>query len=175
MLFIFVPEGMRKDILNLTQTLSQEQANKVVLSESTELLIVKRVVDGDTIVVTKEGKNETVRLIGINTPETVDPRKPVECFGKEAKTYLASFVDGKRVRLEADPTQQDHDKYGRMLRYIFLEDGTFVNKVMIQNGYAYEYTYDIPYEYQAEFKNAENGARDTKTGLWSPTTCAGAQ
>lgn len=133
---------------------------------------VVKVVDGDTIQVLHEGKKETVRLIGINTPETVDPRKPVECFGKEASEKMKALVAGKSITLVNDPTQADKDKYGRLLRYVFLQDNTFVNKAMIAEGYAYEYTYETPYQYQTAFKTAQQEAQNAEKGLWNPATCA---
>ena len=136
-----------------------------------ELYQVVKVVDGDTISVNMDGKTETLRLIGINTPETVDPRKPVECFGKEASDKAKQLLTGKKVRLGNDATQGERDKYQRLLRYVWLEDGTFFNKLMIGEGYAYEYTYNTPYKYQEEFKQAEVDARTTKKGLWADNVC----
>ncbi len=132
---------------------------------------VVKVVDGDTVVVNINGKVETLRLIGINTPETVDPRKAVECFGKEASNKAKAVLTGKVVQLEADPSQGERDKYGRLLRYIFLADGTNFNKLMIGEGFAYEYTYHLPYQYQAQFKLAEREARELKKGLWATGVC----
>ncbi len=127
---------------------------------------VVKVVDGDTIDVRIANKEERVRLIGINTPETVDPNRPVECFGIEASNKAKDLLEGKRVRLEADASQQERDKYDRLLRFVFLEDGTNVNALMIREGYAYEYTYNLPYKYQTEFKDAERDARTNSRGLW---------
>ena len=136
---------------------------------------VAKVVDGDTVDVLKDGKTERVRLIGINTPEVVDPRKPVQCFGKEASAHMHELLDGNVVRLEPDNTQDIHDKYGRTLAYIFLEDGTNINELQIQGGYAYEYTYNHahPYRFQKEFKAAETSARTESRGLWATNTCDG--
>lgn len=134
---------------------------------------VTHVVDGDTIDVDIDGKVERIRLIGIDTPETVDPRKPVQCFGREASNKTKEMLSGKQVRLESDLTQDDRDKYGRLLRYVFLEDGTNYDQWLVAQGYAHEYTYQIPYKYQAEFKAAEHQARDANLGLWSPNTCNG--
>lgn len=142
-----------------------------VPSEAAPTYPVIKVVDGDTIVVRIGTLNETLRLIGINTPETVDPRKPVECFGKEASNRAKELLTGKRVRLEADPTQGERDKYQRLLRYVFLEDGTFFNQKMIEDGFAYEYTYNLPYKYQEEFKAAQAAAREAKRGLWADNAC----
>ena len=120
---------------------------------------VSRVVDGDTIDVSIDGKVKRLRLIGINTPETVDPRKLVECFGVEASNKAKTLLTGKKVSLEGDGSQGELDKYNRLLRYVFLEDGTNINLLMIKEGYAYEYTYNLPYKYQTEFKNAQKTSR----------------
>lgn len=141
--------------------------------EQKTLYSVVSVTDGDTLSVEIDGKKESLRLIGINTPETVDPRTPVECFGKEASNKAQELLNGKKVFLEADSTQSERDKYSRLLRYAFLEDGTNFNKLMIEEGYAYEYTYNTPYKYQAEFKQAETLAKENKKGLWAENTCNG--
>lgn len=155
-----------------TQPQKEEYAtNENETDKSAELYLVTRVIDGDTIEVEINGSKEKLRLIGIDTPETVDPRKPVECFGKEASSKMKSLVEGKQVRLEADTSQGDRGKYGRLLRYVFLPDGTFVNDLMIRQGYAYEYTYRIPYQYQSQFKQAEQEARAKKRGLWDDGVC----
>ncbi len=133
---------------------------------------VTKVVDGDTINVLIDGKSKPVRLIGIDTPETVDPRKPVQCFGKEASDKTKELLAGKSVVLEADPTQGDTDKYNRLLRFVFLENGTLINKLLISEGYAHEYTYQSnPYKYHAEFIQAQTHARENKKGLWADNVC----
>jgi micrococcal nuclease len=136
--------------------------------------VVTKVIDGDTLSIDIGGTKETLRLIGINTPETVDPRKSVECFGKEASAKANELLSGKRIRIEKDPTQGDRDKYGRLLAYVYREDGLFFNKQMIEEGYAYEYTYNLPYKYQAEFKVAQRMAEAGKKGLWAPGVCEAA-
>ena len=130
---------------------------------------ITKVVDGDTIVVNMNGKNETIRLIGLDTPETVDPRKPVQCFGEEASKKAKELLTGKMVRIEVDPSQGERDKYGRLLAYVFLENAVFFNQLMISEGYGHEYTYNLPYKYQKEFKEAEKTAREEKRGLWAKT------
>jgi micrococcal nuclease len=109
----------------------------------------------------------------MDTPETVDPRKPVQCFGREASARAHRLLDGQAVRLEYDATQGRLDKYGRTLAYVRMGDGRLYNEVMIADGYAHEYTYAIPYRYQSQFVAAERAARAGDRGLWSPTTCAG--
>jgi endonuclease YncB( thermonuclease family) len=121
---------------------------------------VKRVIDGDTIELTT---GEKVRLIGVDTPETKDPRKPVQYFGKEATAFTQRLVEGKRVRLAYD--QQRQDKYGRTLAYIYLEDGTFVNAEIITQGYGFAYT-RFPFKYLEEFRQLEREAREAGRGLW---------
>jgi len=147
-----------------TPAISQVHDNK-------NLVNVIRVIDGDTIKVDISGRQETVRLIGIDAPETVDPRKPVQCFGREASNKAKEILTGKTITLEADPTQGDRDKYQRLLRYVFI-DGENFNKFMISSGYAHEYTYQSnPYKYQAEFIAAEKSAREKKVGLWANNAC----
>lgn len=132
---------------------------------------VVNIVDGDTIDIMFNCKKERVRLIGINTPETVDPRRPVQCFGKEASDKTKSLLSGATVRIEIDPTQNERDKYGRLLAYIFL-DNVNINKKLIEDGYAYEYTYGKAYKYKKEFKAAQTEAREQKRGLWADGVCS---
>jgi micrococcal nuclease len=134
---------------------------------------VTKVTDGDTLHVDIDGTDEKVRLIGINTPETVDPRTPVQCFGKEASNRMKDLAEGKSVRLEYDDSQSLRDAYGRLLAYAYLEDGEMLNRKMIAEGYAYEYTYLMPYKYQSEFRELQNLARVSGRGLWSADTCSG--
>lgn len=131
------------------------------------------VVDGDTIKVLIDGERVTVRVIGIDTPETRDPRKPVQCFGREATARAEVLLDGREVRLTTDPTQDTYDRYDRLLAYVWLPDGRLFEWEMVAGGYAHEYTYDLPYRYQAELQDAERSARERGVGLWAPTTCAG--
>lgn len=141
------------------------------ISKNQTLFKIVKVVDGDTIAVDINGKTETLRLIGINTPETVDPRKPVECFGVEASNKAKAVLTGMNVKLESDSSQGELDKYNRLLRYVFLEDGTNFNLLMIKEGYAYEYTYNLPYKYQAAFKQAQTDAQAANKGLWADSAC----
>ena len=145
-------------------------ANAVSVSTTTpssELVKVVRVVDGDTINIEIDGKVEPVRYIGIDTPETVDPRKPVQCFGVEASKKNKELVEGKMVRLEKDIT--DRDKYNRLLRYVWLDD-TLINQTLVEQGYTKSYSYPPDIKYQDNFVAAEKKAREDKLGLW--TACA---
>ncbi len=126
--------------------------------------------DGDTIVVGDDNKNEyKVRLIGVDTPETVHPNKADEFFGDEAKTAMQQKLEGVRVFLERDVSQGEEDKYGRKLRYVYLDNGINLNEWLVKNGFAYEYTYAKPYRFLSIFKGAEDIARKNKRGLWSDT------
>jgi micrococcal nuclease len=132
---------------------------------------VDEVIDGDTIRVTRAGEVFRVRLLGIDTPETVDPRKPVECFGLEASAHASNLLLHQSVVLTSDPTQQDTDRYGRLIRYVHLKDGTSVNERMIRDGFAHEYTYAAPYEQQSAFVDAQEEAKRAGRGLWAPGAC----
>ncbi|HLE07876.1 MAG TPA: thermonuclease family protein [archaeon] len=133
----------------------------------TQFYDVVKVVDGDTIWVDYNGTIEKVRLIGIDTPETVHPSKPLECFGLEASNFAKEILGGGAIiKLEADPTQDNRDKYKRLLRYVFLENGTNFNQLLISEGFAREYTYKTPYKYQSQFKQAEIEAKENLRGLW---------
>ena len=125
-----------------------------------ETHLCTRVVDGDTIVVKGIGK---VRLIGVDTPETKHPRKPVEYFGKEASAFTKGMVEGKKVRLEYD--WQRKDKYNRTLAYVYLEDGTFFNAELIKQGYGHAYTC-YSFKHLEQFRKYEKEARENKRGLW---------
>jgi len=132
---------------------------------------VIKVVDGYTIWVDNNGKRQKIRMIGLDTPESVDPRKPVQCFCLEASAQAKTILGGQSVYLETDPSQDSVDRYGRTLAYVWTESGRLFNLDMIADGYAFEYTYDLPYRYQQDFKAAENDARAGESGLWSPGAC----
>lgn len=134
---------------------------------------VSSVTDGDTVRLNYQDKVQSIRMIGVDTPETRDPRKPVQCFGAEASRFTKEILLKQNVTISFDETQGIRDKYDRLLVYIWLPDGRLFNQLLISEGYAFEYTYDLPYRYQAEFIAAENDARTAQRGLWAPTTCNG--
>ena len=127
----------------------------------TQLYRVKRVIDGDTIELENGDK---VRYIGINTPESVDPRRPVQCFSQEAKEKNRELVEGKMVRLEKDVSEKD--RYGRKLRYVYV-DSLFINSELLKRGYATVSTVPPDISFQALFRDMESEARNEKRGLWS--------
>lgn len=149
---------------NLGLGISNQDLSQILIAG--DYFKVTRVIDGDTVVVIIDNQDETVRLIGIDTPETVHPTKPMQCFGPEASQAAKKYLTNQTVRLEIDQTQGERDKYHRLLRYLFLTNGDNFNKLMITDGFAHEYTYKTPYFYQTEFKQAEQEAKNNKRGLW---------
>lgn len=135
-----------------------EPRPKVV--EDTGQILVTRVVDGDTVEI--EG-GQKVRYIGIDTPETVHPSKPVGCFGQQASTKNKELVEGKKAKFEKDISETD--KYGRLLRYVWVGD-IFVNDFLVRQGYATSSTYPPDVKYQNQFVEAEREARENNRGLW---------
>ena len=138
-------------------------------SEDAPLYPVTRVIDGDTIEVMHHGVPTRVRYIGVDTPETVHPSKPVECYGKEASERNKALVSGQSVRLERDIS--DTDRYGRLLRYVYVED-VFVNHALVVEGYAHARAYPPDVQYSELFREAEREAREAGRGLWGPM-CTG--
>lgn len=126
---------------------------------------VVRYVDGDTITVDMDGKWETIRMIGVDTPETHKPDTPVQCFGVAASAYTHNLINDQRVRLSADPKNQNRDRYGRLLRYIYLPDGRLVAAELIRSGYGFAYT-RFPFTKKDEFIRYEKEAKEQAKGLW---------
>ncbi len=128
---------------------------------------VVRVVDGDTIRVSVGGHVYTVRYIGIDTPETKHPSKPVQWMGPEATRANQELVAWQTIYLEKDVSETD--RYGRLLRYVFLADGTFVNAELVRTGYAHAVTYPPDVKYQDLLLQMQVEAREQERGLWGPT------
>lgn len=128
-----------------------------------DMRICIRVKDGDTILL--DG-NETVRLIGVDCPESKDPYAPVQFFAKEAYLFTKRLVERKNVRIEFD--RDEIDVYGRTLAYVYLADGTFINAEIIKQGYGYAYT-QFPFKYKKDFLQYEKRAKKNNLGLWAPT------
>lgn len=147
------------------QLVVTEPPAEKVLDQNTEQTQVIKVVDGDTFEITGGVK---VRLIGVNTPETVDPRRPAQCFGKEASNFTKHLLEGQSVRLEKDVSQTD--KYGRLLRYVYVKnvDGTetFVNLKLVAEGYAESSSFPPDVKHQNDFLEAQNKAVLDQKGLW---------
>ena len=130
-----------------------------------DVATVLLVVDGDTVVLDLQGSTETVRLIGIDTPETVHPSKPVECFGPQASAYLQALLKpDTRVRIQRDI--EARDRYNRLLVYIYLLDGTFVNDELLRQGFARTLRIEPNTTFATQFASTETGARTNRVGLW---------
>ena len=131
---------------------------------------VIRVVDGDTVVLSLDGVKTRVRLIGIDTPETVHPQKPVEHYGQEASTFLKNLLRGESVSLEYETEAATTDKYGRTLAYVYrAPDGLFVNAEIVRQGYGHAYT-RFPFKYMEQFREYERIAREAGKGLWGQSS-----
>jgi micrococcal nuclease len=132
--------------------------------------LVTEVVDGDTLKVRdKAGDLYTVRLIGIDTPETVHPRRQSECFGLEASLKLKELAEGAYVEMEKDVSETD--RYGRLLRYIY-KDGVLINEVMVREGYAFSARFPPDVNYAELFDDAQRDAYENKRGLWNESVCS---
>jgi len=146
-----------------------------VENENREAVIVKRVVDGDTFLLSN---GERVRLLGIDTPEKFESKKldndadishqdkkTIQKLGQLASDYVKNFVEGKKVYLEKEPNYEDRDKYNRLLRWIYLEDGTFVNGKIVRDGYGQVYE-KFPVSKMEELRKYQKEARENNRGLW---------
>lgn len=164
-----LPEYKNYNIDNLLKEQAKKQSSpksekKAKKAEDDKYYKVVRIVDGDTIIVNMGSKNERVRLIGVNTPESVKPNASVQKYGKEASNFTKKLLEKKRVRLEFDI--QERDKYYRLLAYVYLPDGKMVNKILLQEGYAQVMTVPPNVKYQKEFIKLQRKAREEKKGLW---------
>ena len=158
------PEIVLKDPGQI-KILSHEPSS--VKREAPATYRVVEVIDGDTIKVDIAGKIETIRLIGIDTPEIAGPHNPQDdYFGPEAARYTKKLLENQLVYLIPDPMQSNKDKYNRLLRYVFLEDGTLVNAKLVAEGYAYNYIYE-PFQFMKQFDYLEKQAKENQLGIWS--------
>lgn len=132
---------------------------------------VSYVYDGDTLAILYRGKERIIRLLGIDTPETVDHRKPIQCFGKQASLVTKELLNNKNISLKFDSEREQKDKYGRYLAYVYRQDGLDINKYLIEKGYAREYTYGKPYLRKKEFKKIEKQAKENGIGMWNKYNC----
>ncbi|HLC91810.1 MAG TPA: thermonuclease family protein [Candidatus Saccharimonadales bacterium] len=142
-----------------------DNARQVAQTSQPGLYHVTEFLDGDTIVVDMNGSEETIRFIGVDTPETHDPRKAVQCFGKAAAGFTKNLIGTNNVRLEADALNTNRDRYNRLLRYIYLPNETLVNAEIIKQGYGFAYL-SFPFTKSDEFHHYETVARNANKGLW---------
>ncbi len=160
--------------IQLAQVTPKPTAVGIIAGTTHEVARVARVIDGDTIELTDGRK---IRYIGIDTPESVDPRQPVACFAKEASEKNREFVLGKEIELEKDVSETD--RFGRLLRYVYVNVGNtemMVNEGLVREGFARASSYPPDIKYQERLRIAEQVAREVGRGLWekcmitSPTT-----
>jgi len=126
---------------------------------------VASVSDGDTIRVEIDGKKQTLRFIGVDTPEVSAPNKPVQCYARQASAFTKSLLNGSTVYLESDERTDDKDRYGRILRYVYMTDGRLVQAELLRNGYAFAYT-RFPFSRSEEFVALQLEAQAGRQGLW---------
>jgi micrococcal nuclease len=150
-------------LIVLPESISRQ---KIVSLDPRVLYRVESVIDGDTFTLSIQKKSITVRMLGIDTPETVDPRKDVQCYGVEASQEARKLLEGRSVRLVMSPQREVLDKYGRYLAYVYRDDEIFINEHLLETGFAREYTYGKAYSLQREFRRLEQEAKQQKKGLW---------
>lgn len=142
-------------------------AGQAVEANQPGLYSIAHFVDGDTIAVNMNGQVETVRFVGIDTPETHKPNTPVQCYGPAAAAHTQNAIkaQGSKVRLVSDPDSTNRDRYNRLLRYVYLPDGTNLNELNVKQGYAFYYPY-FPFTKAKQFQADEQSAMAAHKGLW---------
>ncbi len=155
MLAILIPLAQQKGWLSAQKAQSNQPG----------LYHVSHFVDGDTIAVNMNGHDEKVRFIGIDTPETHKPNTPVQCYGPAAAAFTKNTIGNQSVRLQSDPLSTDRDRYNRLLRYVYLPDGTNMNEKLVTEGYAFYYPY-FPFSKSDAFAADQQAAMAARKGVW---------
>lgn len=154
-----------ENLISLASEVSSNTINTVDINGLNKYKVIS-VTDGDTFKIDYNGEEKKVRLIGVDTPESVSPNKEKNNnYGKEASNYTKERLEGKIVSIEFDV--QETDKYGRILAYVYLEDGTMYNKELLKKGYAQVATYPPNVKYVEEFKEIQKQAIENSVGFWS--------
>lgn len=153
-------------VILISQSSLLKDAGQTAKQNNPGLYGINHYVDGDTIAVKMNGSVETVRFIGVDTPETHKPNTPVQCYGPEAAAHTKDVISkfGK-VRLEADPLDTNRDRYGRLLRYVYLPDGTLWNEQLVKQGYGFAYL-SFPFSKKQQFAADQAAAQQAKLGVW---------
>lgn len=159
-----IPRDTIEEAVNEQFDKVEQTATDTTLTDETYRVV--SVIDGDTIVVRGPNGEDTVRLIGIDTPEVAGSPAGAECYGAEASTFARGLMSGAEVRLATDDTQAERDRHDRLLAYVTLSDGRDVGEVLIGEGYAYEYTYAAAYVNQNRYQSAEADAKQNEAGVW---------
>jgi len=142
-----------------------QQAAQDAASTQPGTYTIDHFIDGDTIAVNMNGKVETIRMIGIDTPETHKPNTPVQCYGPAAAAQTKQLIGSGRVRLESDSQSTNRDRYNRLLRYVYISDGRLLESELIKNGYGFAYT-QFPFGKSDEFTQLQSEAKAGNKGLW---------
>ncbi len=158
-IFLDIPQSKLIEFINENNlvVIDESKPDAVTLDETVKVI---RVIDGDTIEI--EG-GKKVRYIGIDTPESKHPSKPVQCFSAEATKKNKELVEGKEVRLETDVSETD--RYGRLLRYVYVGDD-FINNLLVSEGFAQSSAYPPDIKHQSIFDESQRLARENSKGLW---------
>lgn len=160
--FLFFPED-ELDVASVSEP---------IIASDSSMVPVVRIVDGDTIRVLQDGEEQVVRLVNINAPESVDPRRAVECMGVAASQYLTELLADQTVKLLVDDTQASQDRYGRLLRFVQLADERDVGELMIAAGFAYSTPYGRgQHVYFERYQAAQVQAQQDQRGLWAEDAC----
>lgn len=144
---------------------NKQSPQSAVLTNQPGMYAIDHFIDGDTIAVNMNGKVESIRMIGVDTPETHKPNSPVQCYGVAAAAYTKTLIANGRVRLASDSLSSDRDRYNRLLRYVYLPDGRLLQEELIKNGYGFAYT-SFPFGKSGQFTADQQAAKDNNKGLW---------
>lgn len=159
---LFAAETIWTDGINASPDIPAPELSQLSLHD------VLSVIDGDTVKLLIAGGEVPVRLIGVDTPETVHPQTPVEAYGKQASLFLTNLLQGETVYLQHGAGGPAKDQFGRTLAYLYrVPDGLFINLEIVRQGYGHAYT-EYPFEYMELFRHYETKAREAQKGLWSP-------
>lgn len=142
-----------------------QSASTAVVTNDPGLYSIDHFIDGDTIAIKMSGKTESIRMIGVDTPETHKPNSPVQCYGPAAAAFTKSLIGTQQVRLASDPESTNRDRYNRLLRYVYVPDGRMVETELIKGGYGFAYT-AFPFTKTDEFVAAQSAAKTASNGLW---------
>lgn len=157
--------GLLALLVGIMFTWAQPDAANNLQNHQPGSYAVAHFVDGDTIAVNMNGHQEKVRFIGIDTPETHKPNTPVQCYGPAAAAFTKNVIGKQPVRLVSDSLSTDRDRYDRLLRYVYLPDGTNLNERLVREGYAFYYPY-FPFTKSQQFKSAQQAAMAEHRGIW---------
>jgi len=164
---VFVKQYIEPYIPEIVEQVQNQQKKSQTEPTSQEFYSIVRIADGDTFTIDKNNEDVTFRLLGIDTPEKSGPFTEKECYGVEATRTLTDLLEGQEVRYETDDLSGELDRYGRVLAYIYLEDGTFVNAELVKRGAARIYEKNTTHKQYESLKNLEDEARTSEVGLWS--------